>query len=197
MKLDCDHAQASSGTHTSAQVCANFTLRDNESQTDHYHEDCHQETDSCPEFHFPLGPTDYVVSVDVSMKSEDSFLVDQVQLFDDEGNIIQNWGVQDGEARCISDDCNHECWPNAGADFAVGGVKLMYSLAKDSKRVASGSWSNILYKDGHCCKLPDQCASNECSNDGVCGIAPTATTTTATTTSTTRLVHAYSYLLLF
>ena len=161
LKLDCDHVQASSGTLTSAQVCANFTLRDNESQTDHYHEDCHQETDSCPEFHIPIPDTEMFVSVDVYTKGEDPLLVDGMQLFDDYGELFLSWSAEDGEAQCLSDDCYNSCWSTiSGVVYPVLGIQLL----------ADGGSSNILYEDGHCCDNNDsQCESNEC-HEYECGL---------------------------
>ena len=145
---------------TSTQVCAKFTLRDIESQTDHIHEDCHEEPNSCPEFHIFIPDTETFVSVDIytNENGEDPLLVDAMQFFNPLGELLQSWSEKDGEARCIFHECDHECWPIAGAEYPVKGVKLL----------AAGGLSNILYENEHCCQLRYQCESNICIG-GVCG----------------------------
>ena len=187
LKLDCDHKRAGGNdetTTTSAQVCAKFVARHIEDQTDDVHEDCVIAPDSCPEFYVTIPSTETLMYVSVQANGEDSLLVDAWQLemmsylnlMGSEGEELgARWGNREGEAlrtwwgdgegaRCLTDQCNNDCWPNIlGAEYGIKGVNLYMSsdIAEQYEATAVGDWSNVLYEDGHCCELKYQRKSKD------------------------------------
>lgn len=169
LKLDCDHVDAtSSGNLPSGEVCADFILREITDLTDDVHTECLEAPDSCPIFSLAGVPsTEYLIAIRIYTHTLNALLMD-AWLLDNDDDVLQNWGDDNGEARCISDDCNHTCWYNvSGAEYAVAGVTLNI---EDYEASAAGTWSNILYEDGHCCDdNGNQCESNIC-HENECGL---------------------------